>query len=496
MTDITINLVDEVWCVIPNLHPDHTDTLFDLYGPFANGYIFHPLFKLRRWDGKIRFFQKTGKTYINLLDDIIPHLVRWGYKVKINDVRKGVCIYPTPIDSQYFNNIIKDGNPLILSDHQVELVNALFEAGYGIGLAATNAGKSYACAAMLKRYEESGLRGVIIVPDKGLVSQTHKDLNFCGVDTGIFGGGAKDLNHTHLVTTWQTLQNSPNILKDYNMLIVDECHGARGNVIGKLIREHCTHMAHRFGVTGTLPKDPAENLSVISALGPVQYTVSSKSLIDKGWSSKLQIEIIQFRVNVDNEYAEYLQELKDGGSILPTPTLSQFKDMYFSDWNVEKAFLATNHHRMQYIADMIIETADKPKGNVLCLVSSIKFGKMLTKLIDGAEFLYGAIQVSDREDVYDKFKNEDNMKVIANAQIAATGLNIPRIFNLMYIDMGKSFIRTIQAIGRGLRKAHDKDSVVAYDICADSKYSKRHLAERVKFYKEAGYPYKKTIIDL
>jgi superfamily II DNA or RNA helicase len=106
---------------------------------------------------------------------------------------------------------------------------------------------------------------------------------------------------------------------------------------------------------------------------------------------------------------------------------------------------------MQYLADMIIEISDKPKGNVLCLVSSIKFGKMLTKLIDGAEFLYGAIEVSDREDVYDKFKTEDHMKVIANAQIAATGLNIPRIFNLMYIDMGKSFIRTIQAIGRGFR---------------------------------------------
>jgi superfamily II DNA or RNA helicase len=170
--------------------------------------------------------------------------------------------------------------------------------------------------------------------------------------------------------------------------------------------------------------------------------------------------------------------------------------MYFADWNVEKAFLATNKDRMQYIADMIIETADKPKGNVLCLVSNIKFGKMLTKLIDGAKFMYGAIEVSDREEVYNEFKTEDHMKVIANAQIAATGLNIPRIFNLMYIDMGKSFIRTIQAIGRGLRKAHDKDSVVAYDICADSKYSKRHLAERVKFYKEAGYPYKKTTIDL
>ena len=69
------------------------------------------------------------------------------------------------------------------------------------------------------------------------------------------------------------------------------------------------------------------------------------------------------------------------------------------------------------------------------------------------------------------------------------GINIPRIFNLVLVEPGKSFIRVIQSIGRGIRKAEDKDHVEIWDITSTAKFSKRHLTERKKFYNEARYPY-------
>jgi superfamily II DNA or RNA helicase len=63
------------------------------------------------------------------------------------------------------------------------------------------------------------------------------------------------------------------------------------------------------------------------------------------------------------------------------------------------------------------------------------------------------------------------------------------------VDVGKSFIRVIQAIGRGLRTAEDKKSVIVTDICGDLKYSKKHLKERTNYYEEAQYKYKKHQID-
>lgn len=135
------------------------------------------------------------------------------------------------------------------------------------------------------------------------------------------------------------------------------------------------------------------------------------------------------------------------------------------------------------------------KGNVLCLVDGVKFGRRLAKEIDGAIFLHGPDKMKIRKEAYELFKHNNDVVLIVTAQIASTGLNIKRIFNLMFIDLGKSFIRIIQTIGRGLRKAPDKDFVNVTDICSDLKYSRKHCAERIKFYKDASYPYKKRIVD-
>jgi superfamily II DNA or RNA helicase len=93
------------------------------------------------------------------------------------------------------------------------------------------------------------------------------------------------------------------------------------------------------------------------------------------------------------------------------------------------------------------------------------------------------------------FADHDDLVVVATSQIASTGLNIPRIFNLFLVDLGKSFVKVIQSIGRGLRTAHDKDKVSVYDICSDLKYGKKHVRERMNFYAEARYPHKKIRIE-
>jgi len=59
----------------------------------------------------------------------------------------------------------------------------------------------------------------------------------------------------------------------------------------------------------------------------------------------------------------------------------------------------------------------------------------------------------------------------------------------MLLESGKSFVRVIQSIGRGVRKAKDKDFVQIWDITSSCKFAKRHLTKRKKFYKDAGYPF-------
>jgi superfamily II DNA or RNA helicase len=138
-------------------------------------------------------------------------------------------------------------------------------------------------------------------------------------------------------------------------------------------------------------------------------------------------------------------------------------------------------------------------GNTLVLVNRIESGKFLqtqlsnifSLLSDKPEvaFVSGEVKTKERKEEYDEIKTSTNKIIIATFGVAAVGINIPRIFNLVLLEPGKSFVRVIQSIGRGIRKAEDKDFVQIWDLTASTKYAKRHLSERKKFYRDAQYPF-------
>lgn len=495
-SECKIRLLDEVFAVLVGLHDDHLTQLYNKYAVFTANYFFNPRFKLGQWDGKIRYFQKSGKTYIYLLEDILPRLVKFGYNVTIEDLRTTQIQAPEFIDNQAFAHIphLDTGEPTILRADQVEAVNTLIEAGSGICLAGTGAGKTLMCSALVGAYDKIGVKSLTIVPDQGLIRQTKAEYINCGLDTGEYSGTVKTLNHNHVVSTWQALKNNPKIVEMFQMVIVDECHGLRGSVLTKIICDHAARLPYRFGFTGTLPKDEAERMSVHVAVGPVRFEMQAHTLIEMGVLSTIHIDVLQLEEDLRTEYATSCNE--DFSESKP-PTYTQFKDGYFPDFASEKSFLHRNEMRIEWIAEFLIAKKDSKRGNVLCLVDSIPLGRKLASYIPGAIFVNGqdVKKVTERTKVYDLFKTHDDLIVIATVHIAGTGLNIKRIFNLVFVDVGKSFTRVIQAIGRGLRKAADKDSVVVTDICSDLKYGKKHLKQRTNYYEEAQYPYKKHKID-
>jgi superfamily II DNA or RNA helicase len=101
----------------------------------------------------------------------------------------------------------------------------------------------------------------------------------------------------------------------------------------------------------------------------------------------------------------------------------------------------------------------------------------------------------DRQTEYDEISDADNKVIVATYGVASVGINIPRIFNLVMLEPGKSFVRVVQSIGRGIRKASDKDYLNVVDITSNLKYSKRHLTKRKAFYKDQGFPFKVTKVE-
>lgn len=491
-----IRLLDEVVAVVVGLHGDHLDVLYKKYSIPAPNYFFNPLYKLGRWDGKIHFLQPNGRTYIYLLEEIIPRVVQMGYEISIEDLRGSVAPSPSPVSDDMFAHVMHPdtGEPTKLRYYQRDGINTLIEHGFGIVKASTGAGKTILCAGLCKAYGDVGIKTLTIVPSQDLIKQTKRVYIHSGLDTGEYSGSNKDLEHDHIVSTWQALKNNPKIIELFQMVLVDECHGAKGKELQKILTDHAAKIPYRFGVTGTMPPEPSDEMAVHVALGPVRYTVSAKQLIDEGVLAAPHIDVIQLEEDLKDEYNAYCAELKPG--IKPL-TYVQYKDQYLPDFSAEKSYLHRQKMRIEWIASYIQAKADQKKGNVMCFVDSIPFGRKLADLIPGAIFVNGQDVKSPakRKEVYDLYKDHDNLIVIATVNIAGTGLDVPRIFNVITIDLGKSFVRVIQALGRGLRKAHDKSTVMISDICGDLKYSKKHLKQRTNYYEEAGYPYKKHKID-
>jgi hypothetical protein len=165
----------------------------------------------------------------------------------------------------------------------------------------------------------------------------------------------------------------------------------------------------------------------------------------------------------------------------------------FRSYPDELKYLVTDEDRMIYISKLIKKIS--LTGNTLVLVNRIDSGKFIINELPEAVFVSGEVKTKDRKEEYDEIKTSDNKIIVATYGVAAVGINIPRIFNMVLLEPGKSFVRVIQSIGRGIRKAEDKDFVQIWDITSTCKYAKRHLTERKKFYKDAKYPFNIDKID-
>ena len=446
-------------------------------------YAYHlPAYKLGRWDGHVRFCDIGGRTYLNLLDQILPIIENNGYKISIEDERRHFDFNFDQVTDEYFSHIVwpkghtHEGQPIKLRDYQVQVINDFIANPQSLQEIATGAGKTIITAALSKMCEQFG-RTIVIVPNKSLVTQTEEDYINCGLDVGVYFGDRKELGKTHTICTWQSLNildkkhkdgeailSLAEFLDGVSTVIVDEVHQAKAEVLKNLLTRNLKNAPIRWGLTGTIPKERFEFESIHASLGPVIGEISAKELQDKGVLSQCHVNVVQLIDTV--VHRDYQSELK---------------------------YLVTDKNRITYLSKLLNKI--KQDGNTLILVDRISAGEMLQELIPNSVFVKGDVKLKDRKEAYDEINEGTNHVVIATYGVASVGINIPRIFNLVLIEPGKSFVRVIQSIGRGVRKAKDKDFVQIWDLTSTCKFAKRHLTQRKKFYREAQYPFTIEKVD-
>ena len=477
MRTAIITIRDEVNIKIEGLELDARRKLVNTFKYDVPGARYLPAVRLGRWDGKVSYFQLGGSTYVNLLPEIIPILESYNYDIELDDLRD----YST---SFTFDRVTEDtfahitwgkdhpmeGEPIKLRDYQVEIINNFLENPQSIQEIATGAGKTIMTAALSQRCEAHG-RTIVIVPNKSLVTQTEKDYRGLGLDVGVYFGDRKEWGKKHTICTWQSLnillKNTKNgaditihdFIEDVVCIMVDEVHMAKADALKTLLTGVMSRIPIRWGLTGTVPKEPYEFQALKCSLGPVINQLSASELQDRGVLAQCHVNIVQL---IDHaEFSNYQSELK---------------------------FLLEEPDRLDTISQLVDKV--NATGNTLVLVDRVAAGHAIVeRLGDKAVFVSGATKGTKRDEEYAEVATATGKVIVATYGVAAVGINIPRIFNLVLIEPGKSFVRVIQSIGRGIRKAEDKDHVQIWDVTSTCKFAKRHLTKRKQFYKEANYPF-------
>jgi superfamily II DNA or RNA helicase len=289
---------------------------------------------------------------------------------------------------------------------------------------------------------------------------------------GVYFGDRKEHGRKHTICTWQSLNvllkntkagvgeaTIQDFIEDVVCVMVDEVHMAKADALKTLLTGVMAKVPIRWGLTGTIPKEKFESQALLVSLGPVIGRLSANELQQQGVLAQCHVNIVQLQDHV--EYSNYQSELK---------------------------YLLEESGRLDAMAELIEHV--NQTGNTLVLVDRVAAGtELVSRLGSRAVFVSGATKAKDRQEEYDEVAETTDKIIVATYGVAAVGINIPRIFNLVLIEPGKSFVRVIQSIGRGIRKAEDKDHVQIWDITSTCKFARRHLTKRKAYYREANYPF-------
>lgn len=78
----------------------------------------------------------------------------------------------------------------------------------------------------------------------------------------------------------------------------------------------------------------------------------------------------------------------------------------------------------------------------------------------------------------------------------STGISIKNLHYAIFAYMGKNGVKTVQTIGRTVRKHPSKEKAIIFDIADDLEYSYSHLKKRVAIYKKQKIEYSVSKITI
>jgi superfamily II DNA or RNA helicase len=376
---------------------------------------------------------------------------------------------------------------LSLRDYQENTVIRCMEEGRGVALLGTGAGKTLTIATLIENFylyskDVKNFKCLIIVPDLSLVNQTYKDFleyNVSYTHTRWTGSLTPDLNANVIIANIDIIRSKYDQnkwIQDVDLLIVDEAHKmGKGNKSSKILDKIKT--PNKFGFTGTLPEDNIEKWNILGKLGDVLISKNSFELREEKYLASVHVKMLNLLY-------------KD----VPKPIINTGHTT--DDYHNELIFISNNSFRNKVIQT----TCNNFNNNILILINNISHGQHLFDLFTKnlinkkVYFIRGEVEVEERDKVKAIMESSNDVICIAVSAIFSTGVNIKNIHMIIFAAGGKSFIRTVQSIGRGLRLNENKDGLTIIDICDMLNYGSEHAQKRKEIYNKEKITFSQHLI--
>lgn len=450
---------------------------------FAENYKFHPKYKARVWDGKLRLLNNmTGLLYAGLAQRVKKFCDSRGYQFSFDDELAYNDVSEHEV--RKFIETLNLPKHIVPHDYQIKAVIKCLRSKRRTIVSPTSSGKSLIIYIVCMWYLAKGnIKELIIVPTTSLVIQMANDFkdygyqDECHLSTNGLNKGKIDQDIT--IACWQSIDNGKyNVNKEwysqFKALIVDECHTAKAmqlvKIAGKMV-----DCPYRFGTTGTLDDLPLNTATIEGLFGPRYAVTTTEQLMKEGKVAKLTIKCIILKHTKKSK-----GELKALGKT--------YQD--------EIDYIAQHSGRNKFIKNLTLSL----EGNKLLFFKLVdKHGKLLYDLlINEAQNVYyidGNVKAAQREAIRKAVEEEGNAILIASLGTTSTGVSINRLKHMIAAAPSKSKIKVLQSIGRMLRKHEEKEEsgAILYDIVDDfggHNFTLKHFEERIAIYAHEGFDYR------
>jgi superfamily II DNA or RNA helicase len=439
----------------------------------APNFQYHPSYKKRFWDGKIRLFDSRTST---IGAGLVKRIIAWANDNNYTVINHTDINVEDSFSLHEAKEFVDSLNlPLEPREYQLRAFALAIRNKRLTLISPTGSGKSLIIY-LIARY--LNLKTLIVVPSISLVAQLSKDFMDYGYEGevhGVMAGVKKVTDLDFTVSTWQSIVDQPgSFFDDYGLIMVDEAHGAKSKSLISIM-DKSIHTEYRFGLTGTLDGSDVNELTLNSLFGPTEKIITASELIDNKTLAEIQINVLVLKHHKKHDASW--------------------------EYNDEISYLVSNEARNKFIRNLALSL----KGNTLILFALVEnHGRHLHEMLRqkdpiNCHFIAGEIKVKERETIRGLITSDSNIKLTASYGTFQQGIDAPYIDNIIFGSPSKSKIRVLQSIGRGLRRPDGKTSCILFDIADDisgKNYTLSHMGERIKHYSSENFPYKIHSIEL